>query len=154
MGALLRDDQADVLGPVASTPTARRLPAGIGPAAPAGLRSAKAAARDVARLRAAGTRTGRTPAVGFRPGQLARVRWGVAGRIAVSWALTLPAAAAVGGVAAWVADRGNLGVALVGLVTLVAAAGFYALSRRTPVNRENVNGLPDLDEEAADRSDA
>ncbi|WP_333770805.1 inorganic phosphate transporter [Streptomyces sp. IBSBF 2435] len=84
--------------------------------------------------------------------RLARVRWGVAGRIAVSWALTLPAAAAVGGVAAWVADRGNLGVALVALVALAAAAGFYALSRRAPVNRENVNELPDRHEEPADRS--
>jgi PiT family inorganic phosphate transporter len=84
--------------------------------------------------------------------KLAHVRWGVAGRIAVSWALTLPAAAGVGGVAAWVADRGNLGVALVGLVALAAAAGFYALSRRTPVNRHNVNDLPAQDEKPADRS--
>ncbi|MFD8073826.1 anion permease [Streptomyces sp. NPDC059718] len=71
--------------------------------------------------------------------KLAQVRWGVAGRIAVSWVLTLPAAAAVGGVAAWVADHGNLGVALVAGVAVAAAAGFYLLSRRRPVNAENVN---------------
>lgn len=71
--------------------------------------------------------------------KLAHVRWGVAGRIAVSWVLTLPAAAAVGGVAAWVADHGDLGVALVAGVALAAAAGFYLLSRRRPVNADNVN---------------
>ncbi|RNG17890.1 inorganic phosphate transporter [Streptomyces botrytidirepellens] len=74
--------------------------------------------------------------------KLAQVRWGIAGRIAVSWLLTLPAAAAVGGVAAWVADRGDTGVALVASIAVVAAAGFYALSRRRPVNSGNVNKLP------------
>ncbi|MEU1805563.1 inorganic phosphate transporter [Streptomyces sp. NPDC019937] len=74
--------------------------------------------------------------------KLAQVRWGIAGRIAVSWLLTLPAAAAVGGVAAWVADRGDAGVALVASVAVVAAAGFYALSRRRPVTSGNVNELP------------
>lgn len=74
--------------------------------------------------------------------KLAQVRWGMAGRIAVSWLLTLPAAAAVGGVAAWVADRGDAGVALVASIAVVAAAGFYALSRRRPVTSGNVNELP------------
>ncbi|MBL1097573.1 inorganic phosphate transporter [Streptomyces coffeae] len=74
--------------------------------------------------------------------RLAHVRWGVAGRIAVSWMLTLPAAAAVGGTAAWVAGRGTAGVALVASVAVAAAAGFYALSRRRPVNPDNVNELP------------
>ena len=55
--ALLRD-QKDVFGTVASTPTAWRMLAGIDPAALAGLRSARAAARDVAWLQAAETRTG------------------------------------------------------------------------------------------------
>lgn len=57
----------------------------------------------------------------------------------MSWVLTLPAAAAVGGVAAWVAGHGDLGVALVAGVAVTAAAGFYLLSRRRPVNAENVN---------------
>ncbi|NEW69511.1 inorganic phosphate transporter [Streptomyces rhizosphaericus] len=71
--------------------------------------------------------------------RLAQVRWGIAGRIAVSWLLTLPAAAAVGGVAAWVAGQGNAGVGLVACVAVAAAVGFYALSRRRPVNPDNVN---------------
>ena len=52
--ALLRD-QAEMFGPVASTPTAWRMLAGIDPAALAGLRSARAAAREVAWLQAAET---------------------------------------------------------------------------------------------------
>ncbi|MFJ9870111.1 anion permease [Streptomyces sp. NPDC101165] len=74
--------------------------------------------------------------------RLAQVRWGVAGRIALSWALTLPAAAAVGGAAAWIADHGTLGVALVAAAAVGSAAGFWALSRRRPVTADNVNDLP------------
>ncbi|WP_405842360.1 IS1380 family transposase [Streptomyces platensis] len=55
--ALLRD-QAEVFGPVASTATAWRLLAGIDSAALARLRSARAAAREVAWLQAAETRGG------------------------------------------------------------------------------------------------
>jgi hypothetical protein len=55
--ALLRD-QAEVFGPVASTPTAWRLLAGIDPAMLAGLRSARATARDVAWLQTAETKGG------------------------------------------------------------------------------------------------
>ena len=83
--------------------------------------------------------------------KLAHVRWGVAGRIAVSWVLTLPAAAAVGGVSAWVAAQGDLGVALVAGLAVAAAAGFYMLSRRRPVNRDNVNESPSDSKEATER---
>ncbi|MET8183973.1 IS1380 family transposase [Streptomyces sp. NPDC005336] len=55
--AVLRD-QPEVFGPVASTPTAWRLLAGIDLAALARLRSARAAARGVAWLQAAETRQG------------------------------------------------------------------------------------------------
>jgi len=55
--AVLRD-QAEVFGPVASTATAWRLLAGIDSAALARLRSARAAAREVAWLQAAETRAG------------------------------------------------------------------------------------------------
>ncbi|MFJ3233971.1 anion permease [Streptomyces sp. NPDC086787] len=74
--------------------------------------------------------------------RLAEVRWGVAGRIALSWLLTLPAAAAVGGAAAWIAGHGDLGVVLVAVAAVAAAFGFWALSRRQPVNPDNVNELP------------
>ncbi|MEU6548944.1 inorganic phosphate transporter [Streptomyces sp. NPDC046915] len=71
--------------------------------------------------------------------RMAEVRWGIAGRIALAWLFTLPAAAAMGGAAAWIAGRGILGVALVAAAAAAAAAGFWALSRRRPVTPENVN---------------
>ncbi|MFF3877985.1 hypothetical protein [Streptomyces sp. NPDC001978] len=58
--ALLRD-QAEVFDPLASTPTAWRLLAGIDPAAPAGLRSARAAAREVTWVQTADTGHGIPP---------------------------------------------------------------------------------------------
>ncbi|MEU9851649.1 IS1380 family transposase [Streptomyces sp. NPDC047985] len=55
--ALLRD-QAEVFGPVASTPTAWRLLAGIDPTALSALRTARATARETAWLQAAETGSG------------------------------------------------------------------------------------------------
>ncbi|MGA8516552.1 MAG: inorganic phosphate transporter, partial [Pseudonocardiaceae bacterium] len=74
--------------------------------------------------------------------RLAEVRWSVAGQMALAWLLTLPAAAAVGAVAAAVAVRGTPGVVVIGLVALAVAAAVYALSRREPVTANNVNDLP------------
>ena len=48
------------------------------------------------------------------------VRWRVAGRMAAVWLLTLPAAATVGGLAAWIAVRGTAGTVLV--AALLAAS--------------------------------
>ena len=67
------------------------------------------------------------------------VRWRVAGRMAAVWLLTLPAAAAVGALAAWVAARGTWGTVLVGAVLVVASAGSYLLSRRAPVTADTVS---------------
>ncbi|WP_233518047.1 inorganic phosphate transporter [Streptomyces corynorhini] len=69
----------------------------------------------------------------------ARVRWNVAGRIALSWTLTLPAAAVLGGIAAWTIECGDWGVALVVIVTLTTTTCLRALSRRRPVTPDNVN---------------
>ena len=66
------------------------------------------------------------------------VRWRVAGRMAAIWLLTLPAAATVGALAAWAAARGTGGTVLVGAVLVVASAGIYGLSRRTPVTAATV----------------
>jgi inorganic phosphate transporter, PiT family len=67
------------------------------------------------------------------------VHWGVAAEMVVAWLLTLPAAAAFGALAAWVAADGPLGTLLIGIV-LVGAAGFiYRLSRRRPVSADTVN---------------
>jgi inorganic phosphate transporter, PiT family len=74
--------------------------------------------------------------------QLASVRWGVAGQMALAWLLTLPSAAVVGALSAWVAGTGTFGTILVALVALAAGAGIYAASRRKPVTAENVNDVP------------
>jgi inorganic phosphate transporter, PiT family len=77
-----------------------------------------------------GAAAGRHPAL---------VRWGMAGRMAVVWVLTLPAAATVGALAAWVAAGGAAGTALVAAALIVAAGGIYGLSRRKPVTAATVN---------------
>ncbi|MFF5847287.1 anion permease [Streptomyces massasporeus] len=72
--------------------------------------------------------------------RLAEVRWGVAGRMAVAWVVTLPAAALVGGLAAAVVQNGgDLGTAVVALVGAALAAGIVLISRRNPVHAHNVN---------------
>ena len=70
------------------------------------------------------------------------VRWGIGGQVAFAWLLTLPAAAAFGAVAAWMADTGTVGTILVALVLVGVAGGIYAASRRRPVTADNVNDLP------------
>jgi PiT family inorganic phosphate transporter len=74
--------------------------------------------------------------------RLASVQWGVAGQMAVAWLLTLPAAAAVGAVAGWVAGTGTVGTVIVFVVAVAVAGGIYAASRRKPVTAENVNDVP------------
>lgn len=74
--------------------------------------------------------------------RLAQVRWSIAGQMALAWLLTLPAAAAVGAIAATVAVRGTLGVVVIGLVAIAMVVAIYAVSRREPVTATNVNDLP------------
>jgi PiT family inorganic phosphate transporter len=62
--------------------------------------------------------------------------------MAVAWLLTLPSAAIVGALSAWVAGRGTFDTVLVALIALTTAAGIYALSRRKPITAENVNDVP------------
>ncbi|HXR69166.1 inorganic phosphate transporter [Actinocrinis sp.] len=71
----------------------------------------------------------------------AEVRWGVAGRMATAWVLTLPAAG-VGGALAYEAAHGiggTAGVAVIFVALVACALGFYLNSRRTPVTAGNVN---------------
>jgi PiT family inorganic phosphate transporter len=71
--------------------------------------------------------------------RLAEVRWNVAGRMALAWVLTLPAAAAVGAVAGRLADSGTIGVVLVAFGGAAAAVAIYLASRRDAVGAHNVN---------------
>jgi inorganic phosphate transporter, PiT family len=72
---------------------------------------------------------------------LASVHWGIAGRIALAWSFTLPAAAVVGAAASWLAATGTVGVIVVGVSAVAVASGIYGLSRRTPVTAANVNDV-------------
>jgi PiT family inorganic phosphate transporter len=73
---------------------------------------------------------------------VASVRWGIAGQVAVGWLLTLPAAAVVGAVAAWVATTGLVGTIIVALLLVGCAGGIYAASRRRPVTPDTINEVP------------
>ncbi|ATL67576.1 inorganic phosphate transporter [Nocardia terpenica] len=69
------------------------------------------------------------------------VRWGVMGRMAVAWLLTLPLAALAGALCWGVAHLiGGLGGVLVDTAILVALSAYlYLRSRRSPVDTRNVN---------------
>jgi PiT family inorganic phosphate transporter len=71
--------------------------------------------------------------------RLTEVRWGVAGQMVIAWALTLPAAAAVGAGGAMLTGLGTPGVIAAGVIALVLGGGLYLASRRNPVNAQNVN---------------
>jgi PiT family inorganic phosphate transporter len=73
--------------------------------------------------------------------RLARVRWGLAGRIAAAWAFTLPMAGLVGAAAFFVANRvgGTVGAVVVFGLAVVMAGSFWVASRRAPVDARNVN---------------
>lgn len=74
-----------------------------------------------------------------RPG--AQVRWAVAGRMAIAWLLTLPAAAVVGALMWWIGDLigGVAGAVVIVAVLLALAATVFLRSRRDPVHADNVN---------------
>jgi PiT family inorganic phosphate transporter len=70
------------------------------------------------------------------------VHWGIAGRMALAWAVTLPAAAVVGAAASYVAGTGPAGVVGVAAGGTGCALAIYAVSRRNPVSALNVNDVP------------
>jgi PiT family inorganic phosphate transporter len=71
----------------------------------------------------------------------ASVRWGVAGRMAIAWVITLPAAAIVGALCWFLANLigGVTGVSVVFVILLAAAAGIFRHSRKTKISHDNVN---------------
>ncbi|MFF8595711.1 anion permease [Streptomyces sp. NPDC015220] len=68
------------------------------------------------------------------------VRWSTAGRMAVAWVLTLPAAALVGAGAEAVTGLGDWGTALVAVFLIASSAAIWKISRRQVVDHTNVNG--------------
>ena len=74
--------------------------------------------------------------------RFAAVHWGVAGRIALAWGVTLPSAAVMGAAASWLAATGTVGVIVVAVTGIAIAAGIYGASRRNAVTPDNVNDVP------------
>lgn len=72
------------------------------------------------------------------------VRWGVAGKMAITWLVTLPCAAAVGAATAAITLLGTGGV----IAAMVLLAGgvitVFALARRNKVTADNVHDMPDV----------
>lgn len=66
------------------------------------------------------------------------VRWGTAGRIGIGWLLTLPAAAFVGGIAAYVAHLGTWGIVIDAVVGTGVIIFIFLWSRRDEVSHSNV----------------
>jgi PiT family inorganic phosphate transporter len=69
------------------------------------------------------------------------VRWGVAGRMAVAWLVTLPLAGLVGAVTYWIVHYiGGYPGAIIGFLLLVGvSAVIYVRSRKNKVDQNNVN---------------
>jgi PiT family inorganic phosphate transporter len=68
----------------------------------------------------------------------ASVRWRTAGRIGVGWLLTLPAAAAVGGVAALLASTGAVGIVIDALLGVAVIVAIFVISSRDQVTSGSV----------------
>jgi len=75
---------------------------------------------------------------------LSMVRWATARRMVYGWLLTLPAAALFGAVGAAIALTGPVGVVIVLVALLAGTTTIVAISRRTAVNRHNVNDSRDV----------
>ncbi|MGV0872153.1 anion permease [Mycolicibacterium sp. XJ879] len=71
----------------------------------------------------------------------AEVRWGVAGRMASAWLITVPAAGLVGALTYWVVNAiGGYTGAGVGFLLLVAVSlAIWLRSRKAPIDHQNVN---------------
>ena len=74
-----------------------------------------------------------------KPG--AEVRWGVAGRMATAWLITLPAAGLVGAITYFVVNGiGGYAGAIVGFLALVGVSfAIWWQSRKEPIDHSNVN---------------
>ncbi|GAA3688796.1 low-affinity phosphate transporter PitH [Arthrobacter ginkgonis] len=73
----------------------------------------------------------------------AEVRWGTAGRIALGWLFTLPAAGLVGGLAAALAHLGTIGLIVVTVLGAGSLLVIWWLSRRELVGHHNA--ISDVD---------
>ena len=73
----------------------------------------------------------------------ASVRWRTAGRIALGWLITIPAAGLVGALACWVALAGTAGIIGVAVVAAVVIIGIFLYSRRNRVSAASMTVVDD-----------
>jgi len=72
----------------------------------------------------------------------ASVRWRTAGRIALGWLITIPAAAVVGAIAAWIAGLISWGILVDAGVATIIIVGIFIYSRRSSVSSHNLDLEP------------
>jgi PiT family inorganic phosphate transporter len=72
----------------------------------------------------------------------ASVRWKTAGRIALGWLITIPAAATVGALAAWATELGLVGIIGDLVVATAIVVGIFVYSRRTAVTSHDLGLEP------------
>lgn len=72
------------------------------------------------------------------------VNWGVALRMLVAWLITFPAAGLIAAAACALAKTGMWGTIAVALISAIVIFGIVRLSRRNPVNSNNVNDRGDV----------
>jgi len=65
------------------------------------------------------------------------VRWGTAGRIAIGWLFTLPAAGIMGALTALLVQTGVVGVIIAATAGTAAVAYMFVRSRKSPVGSNN-----------------
>lgn len=69
----------------------------------------------------------------------AKIRWNKAGQIVLGWVVTLPAAAIVGGISAYlVSTFGTIGLAVDGVILLASIYGIFRVSARNKINHRHV----------------
>ncbi len=65
------------------------------------------------------------------------VRWRTVGRIAIGWVMTLPAAAAVGALAAFIAHLGPIGIIIDTVIGVFVIGLIFVLSKRNRISSNN-----------------